>query len=52
MRQKPHLKFRLGAMHGDINMLIAHAPQNRLARGVFVIPGERHIFFAQTSQRR
>ena len=52
MRQKPNLKFRLSTMHGDINMLVAHALQNGLAGGVFVVPRERHIFFTQTSQRR
>ena len=39
-------------MHGYIDMLVAHALQNGLAGGVFVVPGERHIFFAQAGQGR
>ncbi len=50
--RQPDLELGLGAVQRHVNMLVAHALQDGLTRGFFVVPRERHILLAQTRQRR
>jgi hypothetical protein len=44
------LELVLRFANGDVDMLVAHALQDSLVRGGFVIPGKGHVLFGQTGQ--
>src|ERR1041385_2389645 len=47
---QPYLKFCLRSMQSHIDMLIAHALQDRFMCDRIVLPGESHILFTETGK--
>ncbi len=52
VRGKPHLELGLGAMQGNIDVLVSHPLQDGLMSDGIVLPVERHILFDQASKGR
>ena len=44
------LELTFSSADGHVNVLIAHPLQDRLACGMFLEPGKRHVLFAQTGE--